>query len=65
MFGFNDTSECFRMYSQMPPEIVIELRVLEPGVIDNNDITISAEGRIIFFERFQEDLGIIRVLFEV
>ena len=53
------------MYSQVPPETVIESRVLESGVVDDNDVAVSAEGRIICLERFQEELGIIRVLFEV
>ena len=53
------------MYSQMPPETVIEPRVLESGVVDDNNVAVSAEGRVICLERLQENLCIIRVLFEV
>ena len=53
------------MYSQMSSETVIESRVLEPGVVDDNDVAIFAESRIICFERFQEDLCVIRILFKV
>ena len=65
MFGLNNTSERFRMYSKVSSETVIESRVLESGVVYDNDVAVFAEGRIICLERFQEDLRVVRVFFEV
>ena len=53
------------MNSQMPPETVIESRVLEPGIVDDNDVAVSAECRVICLERFQEDLRVFPVFFEM
>ena len=38
------------MYSQVSSETVIESRVLESGVVDDNNVAVSAECRIISLE---------------
>ena len=53
------------MYPQVPPETVIESRVLESCVADDNDVAVSAECRVICLERFHEDLRVVWVLLEM
>ena len=38
------------MYSQVSSETVVESRVLESGVVYDNDVAVSAECRIICLE---------------
>ena len=55
----------FHGVAQMSSEIVVKRWVRESGIVDDNNVAISAQFRVILLERFQEYLCIVRILFKM